>query len=55
LYIARSAARISASGVSASSGLCRLAERHHRLADRVAALAEKQPRMAFSWIRDREA
>ena len=39
----------------AQDELCRLAERHHRLADRIASVVEKQPRVAFSWIRDREA
>lgn len=40
---------------SAQDELCRLAERHYRLADRVAAVVERQPRVAFSWIRDKEA
>ncbi|NOT28724.1 MAG: acyl-ACP desaturase [Acidobacteria bacterium] len=39
----------------AQDELCHLAERHHRLADRVASVVERQPRVAFSWIRDREA
>ena len=39
----------------AQDELCRLAERHHRLADRIASVVEKQPRVAFSWIRGREA
>jgi acyl-[acyl-carrier-protein] desaturase len=39
----------------AQDELCRLAERHHRLADRMASVVEKQPRVAFSWIHDREA
>ena len=40
---------------TAQEELCRLADRHRRLAERVASLAAKQPRVAFSWIRDREA
>jgi acyl-[acyl-carrier-protein] desaturase len=40
---------------AAQEELCRLADRHRRLADRVAVVAAKQPRVAFSWIQDREA
>jgi acyl-[acyl-carrier-protein] desaturase len=39
----------------AQEELCRLADRHRRLADRLAVVAAKQPRVAFSWIQDREA
>jgi acyl-[acyl-carrier-protein] desaturase len=35
--------------------ICRQAERCERLADRTAAAIERQPRVAFSWIRDRKA
>lgn len=39
----------------AQDELCRQAERYTRLADRTAAAVEKQPPVAFSWIRDRRA
>jgi acyl-[acyl-carrier-protein] desaturase len=38
----------------AQDELCRQAERYERLADRMAAMLEKQPRAAFSWLRDRQ-
>ena len=38
----------------AQNELCRQAERYERLADRMAAMLEKQPRAAFSWLRDRQ-
>jgi acyl-[acyl-carrier-protein] desaturase len=46
---------VTGAAARAQEELCRLADRHRRLADRVAAVAGKQPRVAFSWIRDREA
>ena len=46
---------VGGTAATAQDELCRLAERHHRLADRIASVVEKQPRVAFSWIRDREA
>jgi acyl-[acyl-carrier-protein] desaturase len=39
----------------AQDDLCRQAERYARLAERAAATLEKQPPVAFSWIRDRKA
>jgi len=38
----------------AQDELCRQAERYERLADRTAATLEKQPPVAFSWLRDRK-
>ena len=39
----------------AQDDVCRQAERYARLAGRMSATLEKQPRVAFSWIRDRKA
>jgi acyl-[acyl-carrier-protein] desaturase len=38
----------------AQDDLCRQAARYARLAERTAAMLEKQPPVAFSWIRDRK-
>ena len=38
----------------AQDDLCRQAERYARLAERASATLEKQPTVAFSWIRDRK-
>ena len=38
----------------AQDDLCRQAERYARLAEKASAMLEKQPPVAFSWIRDRK-
>jgi acyl-[acyl-carrier-protein] desaturase len=45
---------VSGAAAQAQEELCRQAERYQRLADRIAAALDKQPPVAFSWIRDRE-
>ena len=44
---------VSGKAAQAQEELCRQAERYERLADRMAATLEKQPPVAFSWLRDR--
>jgi acyl-[acyl-carrier-protein] desaturase len=46
---------VTGKAAEAQDELCRQAERYERLADRMAVTLEKQPRIAFSWIRDRTA
>ena len=45
---------VTGKGAQAQDELCRQAGRYERLADRMAAMLEKQPRAAFSWLRDRQ-
>jgi acyl-[acyl-carrier-protein] desaturase len=46
---------VTGSAAQAQDDICRQAERYTRLAGRVSATLEKQPRVPFSWIRDRKA
>ena len=46
---------VTGSAAQAQDDICRQAERYERLADKLSATLEKQPRAAFSWIRDRKA
>ncbi len=46
---------VTGEAAQAQDDLCRQAERHHRLGGRMSATLEKQPRVSFSWIRDRKA
>lgn len=46
---------VTGTAAKAQDELCRHAERYERLADRMAATLERQPRVAFRWIRDRKA
>jgi acyl-[acyl-carrier-protein] desaturase len=46
---------VTGAAAQAQDELCRQAERYKRLAERTAAALERQPRVAFSWIRDRKA
>ena len=46
---------VSGLAAQAQDELCRQAERYLRLADRVSATLEKQPKVPFRWIRDRSA
>ena len=45
---------VTGKAAQAQDELCRQAERYERLADRMAATLEKQPPVAFSWLRDRK-
>jgi acyl-[acyl-carrier-protein] desaturase len=45
---------VTGKAAQAQDELCRQAERFARLADRMAATLEKQPPVAFSWLRDRQ-
>lgn len=45
---------VTGKAAQAQDELCRQAKRYQRLADRTAAAVEKQPPVAFSWIRDRK-
>ena len=45
---------VAGKAAQAQDELCRQAERYERLADRIAATLEKQPPVAFSWLRDRK-
>jgi acyl-[acyl-carrier-protein] desaturase len=45
---------VTGTAAQAQDDLCRQAERYARLAERAAATLEKQPPVAFSWIRDRK-
>ena len=45
---------VTGTAAQAQDELCRQAERYERLAERTAAALEKQPPVAFSWIRDRK-
>jgi len=44
---------VTGKAAQAQDELCQQAERYQRLADRRAAMLEKQPPVAFSWLRDR--
>ena len=44
---------VTGKAAQAQDDLCRQAERYARLAERTAAMLEKQPPVAFSWLRDR--
>ncbi len=46
---------VAGSAAEAQADICGQAARYRRLADRMAAALEKQPRVAFSWIRGRQA
>ena len=46
---------VTGKAAQAQDDLCRQAERYERLAARTSASLERQPRVAFSWIRDRKA
>jgi len=46
---------VTGEAAEAQDYLCRQAERYDRLAGRMSATLEKQPRVPFSWIRDRKA
>jgi acyl-[acyl-carrier-protein] desaturase len=46
---------VTGAAARAQEALCRQAERYVRLAEKTAAAVEKQPRLTFSWIRDRPA
>jgi acyl-[acyl-carrier-protein] desaturase len=45
---------VTGKAAQAQDELCRQAERYERLADRMAATLERQPPVAFSWLRDRK-
>jgi len=45
---------VTGTAAQAQDDLCRQAERYARLAERASATLEKQPPVAFSWIRDRK-
>ena len=45
---------VTGEAAQAQDELCRQAERYERLADRMAATLEKQPPVAFRWLRDRK-
>lgn len=45
---------VTGTAAQAQDDLCRQAERYARLAERTSAALEKQPPVAFSWIRDRQ-
>lgn len=45
---------VSGRAAQAQDEVCRQAERYERLADRMAVTLERQPPVAFSWIRDRQ-
>jgi len=45
---------VSGKAAQAQDELCRQAERYERLAERMSATLEKQPPVAFSWLRDRK-
>ena len=45
---------VTGKAAQAQDELCRQAERYERLADRTEARLEKQPPVAFSWLRDRK-
>jgi acyl-[acyl-carrier-protein] desaturase len=45
---------VTGKAAQAQDDLCRQAERYARLAERTSATLEKQPPVAFSWIRDRK-
>jgi acyl-[acyl-carrier-protein] desaturase len=44
---------VTGKAAQAQDDLCRQAERYERLAERTSASLEKQPAVAFSWLRDR--
>lgn len=46
---------VSGAAAQAQDELCRQAERYARVADRLASALDRQPRAAFSWLRDRTA
>lgn len=46
---------VTGKAAQAQDELCRQAERYQRLADRMTATLEKQPPVAFSWLRNRQA
>ena len=46
---------VSGTAARAQDDLCRQAERYERLAERTSATLEKQPPVAFSWLRGRKA
>ena len=45
---------VTGKAAQAQDGLCRQAERFERLAERTSATLDRQPPVAFSWIRDRK-
>ena len=45
---------VTGKAAQAQDDLCRQAERYARLAERTSATLEKQPPVAFSWLRDRK-
>ena len=45
---------VTGKAAQAQDELCQQAERYERLADRMAATLEKQPPVAFSWLRERK-
>jgi acyl-[acyl-carrier-protein] desaturase len=45
---------VTGKAAQAQDELCRQAERFERLADRMAATLEKQPPVAFNWLRGRK-
>ena len=45
---------VTGKAAQAQDDLCRQAERYLRLAERTSASLERQPPMAFSWLRDRK-
>ena len=45
---------VTGKAAQAQDDLCRQAERYERLAERTSASLEKQPPVAFSWLRDRK-